>query len=193
MSRFVLYFASGDSLYGGATLIVLAVVISPYGKQNWLVRLRNLAAWLGLAFIVMASPPSPWTVSALFVIVFLTWLTSANRWLGLGATVWRVCSTVAVVVLLAALTLLELPHRKIPTIVGTPCDHLTVVGDSMSSGIDPNVLAWPAVMQQLTGVPVKNLSRPGAQTAEGPEIAAKVTPDDCVVLVEIGGNDLFSN
>src|SRR5260370_26553051 len=46
-------------------------------------------------------------------------------------------------------------------------------------------------MQQSTGVPVKNLSRPGAQVAEGQDMAGEVIPDDRLVLIEIGGNDLL--
>jgi hypothetical protein len=44
-----LYFASGDSLYVGAALLMLAITVSPYVKRRWLLRLRNLAAWLALA------------------------------------------------------------------------------------------------------------------------------------------------
>src|SRR5260370_35130568 len=65
----------------------------------------------------------------------------------------------------------ELPRRIIPAIVCIPSDHLVVIGDSISSGIDSHVPAWPVVMQQSTGVPVKNLSRPGAQVAEGQDMA----------------------
>src|SRR5260370_36075366 len=65
----------------------------------------------------------------------------------------------------------ELPRRRIPAIVGIPSDHLVVIGDSISSGIDSHVSAWPVVMQQLTNVPVKNLSGPGAQVAEGQDMA----------------------
>src|SRR5260370_21105132 len=65
----------------------------------------------------------------------------------------------------------ELPRRRMPAIVGIPSDHLVVIGDSISSGIDSHVPAWPVVMQQSTGVPVKNLSRPGAQVAEGQDMA----------------------
>src|SRR5260370_10537496 len=45
-------------------------------------------------------------------------------------------------------------------------------------------------MQQSTGVPVKNLSRPGAQVAEGQDMAGEVIPDDRLVLIEVGGNDV---
>jgi len=57
MNSAALYFASGDSLYAGALLLLLAVVISPYLTQGWWLPLRNLAAWVGLVLIVMACPP----------------------------------------------------------------------------------------------------------------------------------------
>lgn len=77
-------------------------------------------------------------------------------------------------------------------IKGVHGDHLLVIGDSISSGIDPHTPTWPVVMQQMTGVPVKNLARPGALAIDGRVMAAKLTPEDSVVLIEIGGNDLLS-
>src|SRR5437667_2766682 len=47
-------------------------------------------------------------------------------------------------------------------------------------------------MQQETGIPVRNLSRVGATAAEAVAMAAQVTPDDRVFLVEIGGNNLIA-
>jgi len=48
------------------------------------------------------------------------------------------------------------------------------------------------IMQEITGIPTKNLSQPGTTALDGMDMATKVTPDDRVVLVEIGGNDLLS-
>jgi len=191
MNSAALYFASGDSLYAGALLLLLAVVISPHLTQGWWLRLRNLAAWVGLVLIVMACPPFSWTVDAIFLAAFTLWFAVANQWLSWPGTGWRPWSAAALLILLLMLTASELLHRRMPAIVGAPSDHLVVIGDSISSGIDPRVPAWPVVMQQLTNVPVKNLSRPGAQTAEAQDMAATVTPDDRVVLIEIGGNDLL--
>jgi acyl-CoA thioesterase I len=47
-------------------------------------------------------------------------------------------------------------------------------------------------MQRDTGVSVKNLSRAGAGVAEAQSMATEVNPDDNVILLEIGGNDLLS-
>ena len=193
MNPVALYLASGDSLYAGAALILLAVVISRYLKQGCWRRFRNLAAWLGLVFMVMASPPFPWTVDGIFLAAFVLWLAVANQRLAWMGTEWRLFSTAALIIVLLTLTALEFSHRRIPAIVGVPADHLVVIGDSISSGIGPRVPAWPTVMQQLTSVPVKNLSRPGAQAVEGPDMAEKVTRDDKIVLIEIGGNDLLGD
>lgn len=191
MNPVVVYFASGDSLYAGALLLLLAVVFSRYVKQRWLLRLRNLAAWLGLALMVMACPPYSWTVDVILIAAFGLWLTVANQWLKRPRAQWRPWSAAVLLVVLLELTASELSHRRMPAIMGVLSDHLVVIGDSISSGIDPRMPAWPVVMQQLTNVPVKNLSRPGARVAEGTDMAEKVTPDDRVVLVELGGNDLL--
>jgi acyl-CoA thioesterase-1 len=192
MNPVVLYFASGESLYAGAGALVIAVAISR-NLQGWRLRLRNLAAWLGLALMVMACPPFSFTVDAIFVAVFALWLASANQWLGLRETKLRLLLATVLVFTLLMLTCLELLHRRIPTIAGVPGNHLVVIGDSISSGIDPRVRAWPVIMQQLTGVPVKNLARPGAQVSEGPAMADEVTSEDRIVVIEIGGNDLLGD
>lgn len=192
MNPVALYFASGDSLYAGAGLLLLAVVISRYQEQPWSLRLRNLTAWMALALIVMACPPFSWIVDAIFIAAFVLWLTAANHWLWPGTKGRRLSISLLIIVLLA-LTTSELRRRRLPTITGVPSDHLAVIGDSISSGIDPRVPTWPTLMQQLTGVSVKNLSRPGAQSIEGPAMAEKITPNDRVVLIEIGGNDLLGN
>jgi acyl-CoA thioesterase I len=191
MNPVVLYFASGDSLYAGAVLLLLAVVISRYLKERQWLRLRNLAAWLGLALMVMACPPFSWTVDVIFLASFVLWIVVANQWLGWPGTEWRSWSTAVLLIVILTLMASELPRRRIPAIVGIPSDHLVVIGDSISSGIDLRVPAWPVVMQQSTNVPVKNLSRPAAQVAEAQDMAGRVTPNDHLVLIEIGGNDLL--
>ncbi len=192
MNPVALYFASGESLYLGVSLLVLVIVASPFLKKTWSPRLRNVGAWLGLMMIVMACPPSPLGMDLTFVCVFLLWFIASNRaeatrtWMRL-----RRVSTVILIVLLLVLTVVEFSYRRMPLIVGKPSDHLVVIGDSISSGIDPHIWAWPAVLQQRSGVSVTNLARPGAQVSEALSMAQELTPDDHVVLIEIGGNDLL--
>ena len=193
MNPAALYFASGDSLYLGAGLLVLAVATAPNLRRPWLAALRSIASWLGLAMMVMASPPFSWWVITGFGATFVLWLITSRtgrigiNWLGLRRT--------AIALLLALLVVLpasELLHRGMPNVHGLSCDHLVVIGDSISAGIDPRVPTWPMVMQRKTGIAVKNLSQPGAGVTEAQTMSTKVTPEDTVVLIEIGGNDLLS-
>jgi hypothetical protein len=132
MNPVVLWFASGDSLYFGAGLLLLLIGISPYLKRRWLLRCRNIAAWTALVLIVMACPPFPWVIDTIFLGAFLWWFIESNR----PATHWVWArSQFAVTLLLLILPAIELVHRRMPTIVGAPSDHLVVIGDSISSGI----------------------------------------------------------
>jgi acyl-CoA thioesterase-1 len=190
MSPIALYFASGESLYLGAALLVLVIGVSPFLKQTWLLRLRNVGTWLALAMIVMACPPFALVVDLIFLAALVLWFIASNR----SSGQWlksRLVTTAVLVVLSLVLTAIEFSHRKMPIITGKPSDHLVVIGDSISSGIDPRIQSWPLVLQKTTGIEVRNLARPGAQSRDGLPIADKLTSEDHVVLIEIGGNDLL--
>lgn len=193
MNPAVLYFASGDSLYLGSVLLLLAIVASPLLKRRWMLVPRNITSWVAVVLIVMASPPVFWLLDSIFFAVFVVWFIASNT-VKLSATWVRLRWSAAIVLCLSvlALSVSELAHRKMPLITGIPSDHLAVIGDSISSGIDLRSAAWPLIFQQMAGVAVKNLSRPGASVADGRVMADKITPDDRIVLIEIGGNDLLS-
>jgi acyl-CoA thioesterase I len=192
MNPVALYFASGESLYLGATLFVLAIGASPFLKRAWLLRVRNVGAWSGLVIAVMGCPPFPYVIDLIFLALFLVWFVASNRggekqkWIRLQRG-----SSVVLMGLVLVLTAIEYSHRKMPVITGKPSDHLVIIGDSISSGIDSRVPPWPLVLQQTSGVSVTNLARPGAQTSDGLAMANKLTSEDSVALIEIGGNDLL--
>jgi acyl-CoA thioesterase-1 len=193
MNHAALYFASGDSLYLGGILLLLAIVASFQLQSRWILLARNIASWFAVALMVIACPPFSWIVDLMFFAAFSLWFVASN--ITEPSETWvRLQSSAAIVLFLSTLTLSasELAHRKMPLITGPPSEHLAVIGDSISSGIDFRSPAWPAIFQQMTGVTVKNLSIPGAGVAEGRAMAEKITSDDRVVLVEIGGNDLLS-
>jgi acyl-CoA thioesterase I len=143
--------------------------------------------------IVMACPPFAWAVDVSFLTAFVLWYVPSNQ-TAPGPIIVRLrfAATGLLVVLLLVFPTKELSHRKMPRIAGNPGDHLVVIGDSISTGIDPRIPAWPVVMQQMTGVAVKNLALPGTNAIDAKAMAARLTPDDTVALIEIGGNDLLS-
>jgi len=140
--------------------------------------------------MAMACPPLPLVVDLIFVTALVLWLIASNRSDGFWLRS-RPAATAVLVVMLFALTAIEFTHRKMPVITGTPSDHLVVIGDSISSGIDPLAPSWPLVLQQTTGIAVTNLARVGTESNDGLTMAKKLTPEDHLVLIEIGGNDLL--
>jgi len=193
MSRVALYFASGESLYLGSTLLLLVMIAPTFLKRTWMLRVRNVLAWVSLAFMVMACPPFALVVDAIFFAVFVLWFVTSNRPSSSQASMrLQKGSTLALSVLLLVLPAIEFSHRRMPRITGSATDHLVVLDDSISSGIDPHLEAWPLVLQQTCGVEVRNLASPGAQVSEGPLMARGLTEGDHLVLIEIGGNDLLT-
>jgi lysophospholipase L1-like esterase len=187
-----LYFASGESLYLGVGLLIMAIVMSSFRKPYWLPYARILATWIGVAMIVMASPPLSRNVVIFLVIIFFIWLvTSAKS----RATSWISLQTFTSCVLLVSVLVLcaiEYRHRRMPKMHTQIDDHLVVLGDSISAGVGGSTATWPSIMQTVTGVEVKNLSKAGAVVADGFVMAERIGPRDHLILVELGGNDLLS-
>jgi acyl-CoA thioesterase-1 len=187
----ILYFVSGESLYSGTALLIFTAVSSSWLSLPYLRRVRNLAAWIGLLMIFMACPPFPWIADAAVGIAFGMWY---SIWNMKSTTVFvRNACSAALVILLVALTISELPHRNLPVIAGVQDNHLAILGDSISAGLDSRVPSWPLILVRRFGVPVKNLSRVGATTEDAIAAAASLTAEDHLVLIEIGGNDLIAN
>jgi lysophospholipase L1-like esterase len=192
MNPAALYLASGDSLYPGAVLLLSALAWS-FFEVRGLGLLLSLTKWLGFAMVVMASPPVSGWAAVVFLIAFCLWLTAASQVrVGFGWMRLRVATTCVLSVWLLVVSISELLHRRMPLVGGQPSNRLVVIGDSISSGIDARTPAWPIFFRQRTAIPVRNLSRPGAGVVEAQGMASQVRPQDTLVLIEIGGNDLLS-
>jgi len=192
MNHIWLFMASGDSLYAGAGLLLLAVATARQLKQRWLAVLRRVTIFVALTMTVMASPPFSWLVDGMFLAAFSVWVvTSTPSIAGWKPAKMHLAAAAVLIILLVVLPAVELLHRAMPVVTGERGDHIAVIGDSISSGLDPRVVSWPVVLQRNTGAAVKNLALPGALTAEERTMAQKVAPEDSIVVIEIGGNDLL--
>jgi len=185
----LLYFASGESLYAGAALLLLATLTGFLGKTRSLRRVRNVLAWLGLILIVMSATPLPWAGVVVFFLFFSLWYLA---WNSTYAAKFRVGSAIALVALVVCICVMEYPFRRLPELKSQMGDHLTIIGDSISAGIDSRIPPWPLFLQQETGLRVRNLSLAGATTSDAINMAQQLVGDDHIVLIEIGGNDLIS-
>jgi hypothetical protein len=78
------------------------------------------------------------------------WLIAASKTVPVrGLEGFRVATTAVLILLALMLSAMEFAHRSMPAVAGTSCDHLVVIGDSISSGLGPNVPAWPVVMHDF--------------------------------------------
>jgi lysophospholipase L1-like esterase len=141
--------------------------------------------------IIMACPPVSWATDAVFLTSFMLWYFVINL-----KTARRELTSIMSVALAASaigISAHEFPHRNLPKIRGDTSDHLVVIGDSISAGLDTSISTWPTMMERNTGLPIRNLAKPGAMMADGITMAREVSPQDGLIVLEIGGNDLLAN
>lgn len=193
MNPLLLFCASGESLYVGSVLLIAAVALSVFQQKPKLRLLRMVVTWLGSALIVMSSAPlnrNWWTVLG---IAFVVWLL-VTAWFDRSRDgFWRVASGIALVSVIWVFLSHEWIARREPRLAGPSADHLVVLGDSISSGLDSSTPSWVSLLELQTGARAKNLSLAGARVADGMAMVQRVTSDDNLVVVELGGNDLLGD
>jgi acyl-CoA thioesterase-1 len=186
-----MHLASGESLYSGAGLLLLALSVSPWCRTRWVRLLWNLAAWSALVLILGSSTPHPTLVDVLFAGLFVGWLAAEEiekirrRFAPARARLILACAIILVAVV-------ECPHLQAPELPPATGMRLYVLGDSISAGIGDRYPPWPEVLAARARVPLTNLSMAGATVGEAVGWARRVTDAESVVLVEIGGNDLLN-
>lgn len=197
LNQFAAYlFSSGDAFFVGTALIALG------RAATWRFRTHRAARWLrlltvlGVIFFASSVMPLPWWLYALCLIPPLVSLNVPFR--TDGQTRWprilRRSQPLVEILLLASITteLIE-RYRLYAAPLDTFPSEVHVVGDSLSAGIaDEQEHLWPSLLASEWHVPVINHARAGATTASAFRQAEEIECDDCLVLIEIGGNDLLS-
>lgn len=75
---------------------------------------------------------------------------------------------------------------------GPPVSEVVVVGDSLSAGIGSNEVTWPERLSRIAGLPVRNLSLPGARIVQGSKLIGSSPLHGATVIILLGGNDMLS-
>jgi acyl-CoA thioesterase-1 len=193
MNPLALYFASGESLYAGGLLLLAAIGASFLQLNKWLRRLVSLSVWTALALMLMACPPYALWVYVAFAAMVVAWLVAAagsKRTPARRAT--HGLTSIALAISTIALCAAEYRHRFLSPIPMSRPDHLTIIGDSITAGLGDERSRWPVLFEKESGIPFKDLSRAGDQVAEANLAANRLTEDDTLLLIEIGGNDLIA-
>lgn len=188
----VFHVASGQSFLTGAACLVVAAGLSAVSGGRRVRIVRNaLASIGGILVFASAAPLPPWSYVFLLV-ASLGW--SAAEALGGRISAWLVMGgRIVVASAWAAAVLVELPHHFMPSVPRQPGRPvLGVIGDSITAGVgDAKTVTWPHILASRYGVTVRDHSRAGADVASALRQAASVSPDERLVLLEIGGNDVL--
>jgi acyl-CoA thioesterase-1 len=191
MNPLVMHFVSGDAFFTGMSALALAGLLSTFCAAPWAKRVIFLLATGGCSVVIMSAMP-------LAMLFYATWIALISFWvvfvlphcavgskcrIGFGALVALSC-------LIAAAA--EMPRRKLPARPAGEFDRWYVIGDSISAGIgQPDELTWPRILHQRHRVNVVDLAQPGATTASAVTQSQRISENNALIVVEIGGNDLL--
>lgn len=190
----IYHFASGEALFSGTLLLILAALMLTFGARMR-VRVGGYGFWLlGVAAILLCGVPTSgvsWMLARLAIVAML-FLPLIVRVAQSRTSKWSTLFVLAAALIQPALR--EIPHRRSPTFERRVPRVLYVVADSVSAGIGrENGNTWPRVLGQQRGVRVVDLSRGGATMSSALNTIRHERFGPGVVLLEIGGNDMFAH
>lgn len=197
LNQFATYlFSSGDAFFVGAALIALGRATTWRFRRNPFAKGLRLVTVLGVIFCGLSMTPLPLWLYGLCLITPLVSLNvpfQAESQSGCRRIVRRAQPLVEFLWVTTVATELIDRHRLYaPPLVTLPAEA-HVIGDSLSAGIaNEQEHLWPSLLASEWHVPVKNHAQAGATTASAFRQAEEIECDDCLVLIEIGGNDLLS-
>jgi acyl-CoA thioesterase I len=193
MNWVIYFFGSGAAFFTGVGLVLAAAALLSFWRRQLSKPVSTLFALFGFILIAVSATPLPYWLYAVAGLVSLGWLVAErverqicqnNRaWFRLSAAVlWSVAA------------LVELPYQIAPNleIAGRPT--LYIFADSVTAGMgEPSVETWPKLLVRSHSIDVQDHSQMGAKVRSMARKVEGVTVGDGIVLLEIGGNDLFGS
>ncbi len=154
-----------------AALGVAALAVALPGRAA-----RVLALAAGVAAALTVPWPPAWIAAAVTLAALLLRIRTGRR---------------LVAALLALTCLREIAWLHLPVAAVPPQTPIVVIGDSLAAGLGASDHpTWPERVAARRRAPLVDLSVPG-QTAGAARARLRAVPDKAVVIVELGGNDLF--
>ncbi len=158
------------------------------------VRLLLLILFLtGLIGVVFSSTPMPLWLATPLTCITLAWC--GTLWY--GATRCLRTHRAVVVLMVVSWSLaaaLEVPWRQLPVTATAPVNAMTVIGDSVSAGMEEGEAeTWPSLLTGQHNVAIQDLSHVGETAGSALKRAKKAGIQYNDVIVEIGGNDILGS
>ncbi|WP_337174067.1 GDSL-type esterase/lipase family protein [Paludisphaera sp.] len=188
----VFHVASGQAFFTGAACLIAVACLSAWITRRRGRMARNvLIALGGLLVFVSATPLPPW-LYLLLLIASLAWpaVEALGEWVPSRLVVG---GRLAFAAAWMSAALVELPYHRLPRLPRQPGRPvLGIIGDSLTAGMeDREAVTWPRILADRHGVTVRDHSVAGAGVVSASRQAASVSPDERLVLLEIGGNDIL--
>jgi acyl-CoA thioesterase-1 len=192
ITRWILFHvASGHSFFSGSACLLAAIGLSPIVHNRWARTSRNLLAALGGILVAVSATPLPPALYLSLLLALLLWAFAESSRARLPP---RVTGSVraGASLLVAVMVALEYPHHVPPRIPPLGRPVLGILGDSVTAGMGgPRGANWPGHLANRHALTVRDHSQMGATVSSALKQAAAIAPDERLVLLEIGGNDLL--
>ena len=191
MPWWVMLFANGTVLYIGAAMACIGPAARIFAEKRLFIVASNCLGVLGAIGVVASAAPLAWWEYAVWGVVWLSAMYTSGCF-SLPRK-HRVVLVACCAVVSAAICGVEARYWFLPRLeIPKGATLLYEVGDSLSIGADKQELNWPDLLGAKLGLPARNYSFGGAKAGTALSNAKRVGPEPAMVLLEIGGNDIFA-
>lgn len=186
------FFSAGTSLFPGCILIIIAILFSNLNNKQWLKYFVILFVIIGACFVYFSATPFHLWFYIVWIICFVGWFLF---FLFSPKNISKSFKYLKIITFLITITAisLETPFHIKPDIPSVDTKELYVIGDSISAGIGTaEELTWPKIIRNKNKLTITDLSIAGAtvNSAMRKQVPL-VKTENSIVILEIGGNDLF--
>ncbi|MAG93145.1 MAG: acyl-CoA thioesterase [Planctomycetaceae bacterium] len=189
MNWLIEHFTSGQAFFSGTVCIIPAGALAARSRLQG--RGSRVLAVVGLLLVAASATPLDYRFYGLAGVLSLAWLIFERRG---DATARRTVVALRAGVLIVWLAGVgqELPYHFLPALERAEARRLIVFGDSVTAGLGRET-TWPTILRREHELEVVDLSRIGATASMAASLAEHAPLDTGLVLIEIGGNDLFGD
>lgn len=190
MNPVVVQLANGNAFFIGIGVTVFASILRLWPGRRYLTILLAVTWLIGICLVILSAAPLPLWLYGIWIVLCIATRLPFNIHV---PEKLRVFLTGLFAVFSMIFCYFEMPFHIARSINVVKGQMVYVVGDSISAGIGEKERTWPVVLGDLTQLDVVNLARPGATLDTAQRQVPGVTSADCLVFVEIGGNDLLGH
>jgi acyl-CoA thioesterase-1 len=190
MTRFAYLFAGGAAFYPALLVILIALIALRFTRNRTAVRVERVVLVIAAVIVVLSAVP-------IAIWLYLVWalaIVAAVLILGRNDPSGTSIKNAALAAgLVTTITLMgaEAPYRVVPDIPYKSGGVLYTLGDSLSMGADTMDGNWPALLAGHAGMEVRAFAFGGARVSSALSNVNRVEPDASLIIVELGGNDIF--